>query len=265
MFKLTDVAKHLLIINVVVFLLAQVINLDMLMLYYPSAAQFKPFQIITYGFMHSGIQHILFNMLGLVMMGSILEQVWGGRRFFIFYMICLVCAGLCYTGYHYYEFGKVENALALLNASPSYDAWNQLVATLDTKFLAMLQFSNNQNSTDVFNTFSKSFIDGDFTRLPEVSSMVNSILETQKGIPMLGASGAVYGLLLAVGAVAPEATFILFPIPIPVKAKYMIPLALLAEYYFAMSNQKGDNVAHVAHIAGAMVGAIVLIIWYRKS
>ena len=267
MIRLTYICKILLIINVVVFLAAQLPmlhQLQPLMLYSFGSTKFLPFQVVTYAFMHGGFMHILFNMLGLVMIGGMLENLWGPKRFLIYYMTCAVLSGLFYMGYNYYNYHQVELALNAFNASPSYDGLNKLVDSIGSKFLNLLTMDDGTNLSGLIDKFRGEFIDGNYESANQVSKVITEVMTFQKDTPMVGASGAIYGLMIAIGAMMPDTEFFIMPIPIPIKAKYLIPAALIGEYFFSTNAQPGDNVAHVAHIGGAICGAIVLLFWYRK-
>ncbi len=267
MFRLTYICKNLLVLNVIVFLAAQLPmlnHLDPLMLYSFGSAKFMPYQMVTYAFMHGGFMHILFNMLGLVMIGGMLEMVWGPKRFLIYYMTCAVLSALFYMGYNYYNYHQVEMALDIFNASPSYEGFNKLVDSIGPKFLNTLKMTTGPNLSSVLDTYRGEFIDGNFESAKEASDVLKKVLMFQKDTPMVGASGAIYGLMIALGAMMPETEFSEMLLPIPIKVKYLIPAALIAEYYLTTNAQPGDNVAHIAHIGGALCGAIVLLYWYRK-
>jgi membrane associated rhomboid family serine protease len=254
MIRLTEVCKHLLIINVALFLLSQVIDLSILRLYCPSSEHFQPFQVVTYGFMHSGLSHIFFNMLGLVMIGGSLEELLGPKRFLALYLSCLIFSGIAYEAVHLYEFNKIESALNALSAAPSYDLWNQLIATLPKGI-----------NPEFVNQFSKMFIDNNFVALPQLKLGINELLGQLNQSTLVGASGAIFGLIIGIGALMPEADFYIFPIPVAVKAKYLIPISIVAEYFLLTTNNPNDSTAHLAHIAGSVLGGVIMVMWFKTS
>ncbi|MFD1258521.1 rhomboid family intramembrane serine protease [Mucilaginibacter terrae] len=223
--NLTPVVKNLLIINVIFFiatfaLQSSGINLvKWLSAFYPASPFFKPWQIITYMFMHANIGHIFSNMLGLLFMGPIIEQTFGSKRFFNYYF---------FTGIGALALHFVVQAIELHQATGL--------------------FYINADTFDPQNQ--------------QQFQVVRSILTE----PILGASGAVFGVLMAIFLLYPDLEFILFPIPIPVKVKYFVPVYVLYELFSGVMPTQGDSVAHFAHLGGALFGFILIKIWgYKKS
>lgn len=225
--NLTPVVKNLLIINVIFYIATWVLNssgiVDLvrwLPAFYPASPYFKPWQIITYMFMHSpaNIGHIFSNMLGLLFMGPIVEQTFGSKRFFNYYF---------FTGIGALVLHFVVQAIELHQATGAF-------------------YIN-------VNTFEP--------QSQQQFQLVQSILTE----PILGASGAVFGVLMAIFLFYPDLEFILFPIPIPVKVKYFVPVYVLYELFSGVMPTQGDSVAHFAHLGGALFGFILIKIWgYKK-
>jgi len=227
-----NVTKNLLIINVLFFLATVVMEargMDLvrtLGLYYPSSQYFAPYQIATHFFMHGGFSHILFNMFGLVIMGSHLERYWGEKRFLIFYFVTALGAAFLHTavlGFEIYqETGELFPVLTIENFEGG-------MVYFDTQLL--------QGAEKVVSTYM---------------------------IPTVGASGAIYGLILAFGYLFPNTEFMLY-FAIPVKAKWLaVGLAVYA-LYSGYQNSAGDSVAHFAHLGGMLFGFILIKIWQRNS
>lgn len=211
--------KNLLIINGLVFLaqitIGKQINIEnTFALHTWQSPLFKPWQFFTHMFMHGDFSHILSNMFALWMFGSILENVWGPKRFLIFYIVCGLGAALCHMGVLYYQ---TEQAINLFNAA-TYE--NQLIQREDI-----------------------------IIRLREAT---------------LGASGAVFGCLAAFGYLFPN-TFIYIYFMIPLKAKWFVMIYAGFELFQAVQNSAGDNVAHVAHLGGALVGIILVYFWNKTN
>ena len=185
------VIKNLLIINTLMFLATVTLD-DTLGLYeklalFPIRSElFKPYQLITYMFMHGGWWHLIFNMFVLWMFGAQLENFWGPKRFLIFYLICGVAAGVC-----------------------------ELIFT------------------------------------PNGSAVV--------------ASGAIMGVFAAFGYLFPNNLLIFFPIPIPIKAKWAVIGLMALDLFGGVSNNPSDNVAHFAHLGGAVTGIILVWIWNKSN
>jgi membrane associated rhomboid family serine protease len=215
------IIKNLLIINGLVFLAQmafehnQVFSIDNFFALHDVRSQFfKPHQLVTYMFLHGGFGHIFLNMLALWMFGSNLENVWGPKRFLIFYMACGIGAGLLHLGVLYYENIRVINI------------FNQLLPEQQQELL------NSDNYR----------------------------LDT----PTVGASGAVFGCLAAFGYLFPNSLIYVYAL-IPIKAKWFVLIYGGFELIAAMQNSAGDNVAHWAHLGGAIVGFVLVYIWNKTN
>lgn len=220
---LPPVVKNLLILNGLVFLATAAFpGLDMkLGMYFPTAPDFQPYQIVTHMFTHGSIGHIFFNMFSLWMFGAVLENVWGPKRFLQFYLI----AG----------FGAAALHLAV-NAWQLYD----VVGTLNPDvILTETQISGNYS--------------------PAQLSKIASCYE-----PIVGASGAIYGLLVAFGMLFPNTLLYIYFI-MPVKAKYIVIIMIALDLYSVYINSPTDNIAHFAHLGGALMGFIMIKVWSRNS
>lgn len=230
------VTKNLIIINLLVYLAGALfprfgIILDnKLALHMFIAPGFNPVQLITYMFLHGGFIHILFNMFTLWMFGRILEQVWGSKRFFVFYMICGIGAGLVQefvwelTWRHEYISG-----IAGLNGL-TYDHMSQIV--------------------------NDAMANGDKQFLSAIDAFKNSMIT-------VGASGAIFGLLLGFAMTFPDMPLYLFFIPVPIKAKYMVIGYAVIEFFLGIGG--GGTIAHFAHLGGMLFGLILLLYWKHKG
>lgn len=213
------VTKNLLIINVLCYLglLAlgeHGVNLNSLLgLHFFVADNFMPYQLLTYMFMHSNLEHIFFNMFAVWMFGRIIEQVLGSKRFLFYYLACGVGAGLVQELVQWIHYINLEHTdVARMG--------NELI---HGKYVVQQGMAV---SIDMWNT--------------------------------VGASGAVYGILLAFGMIFPNEKMFIFPIPVPIKAKIFVIGYALIELFMTRSN---DGVAHYAHLGGMLVGLIILLIW----
>ncbi|TVR79802.1 MAG: rhomboid family intramembrane serine protease [Saprospirales bacterium] len=219
MYRVTDVVKHLLLINIVVFigtifLMGDPSGLAMnqlvggqatdfsgwarfqLAMFYPTSEFFRPFQIVTHMFMHASFGHLFFNMFALFMFGPPLEALWGPRRFLFFYF---------FTGF---------GAMLL----------HLFVKFLEMQFFGAPMFEIN--------------------------------------IPMLGASGAIFGLLLGFGLMFPESKIMLIIPPIPIKAKYFVLIIAGLELFLGLSRMS-SGIAHFAHLGGALFGFFLIFYWRK--
>ena len=227
------VVKNLILINIVMYLgmiaVNSVFQVDLnreLGLYFFKSPFFKPFQIITHMFMHGSMGHIFFNMFALWMFGKVLEQVWGSRRFLIYYFVTGLGAAFLHMLVYYIEYASI-----LKQVSETYQIDNFTPAIID----------------ELYNT-------GDPLARKAAISMI---------VPTVGASGAVFGLLLAFGMLFPNTQLILLFPPIPIKAKYFVIGYGLLELYLGIT-QPGSNIAHFAHLGGMLFGFILIKSWKNK-
>lgn len=233
--KLTEAIKHLIIINVIFFIASQLYGdqlLQWLALYFPENDNFQLWQIVTHMFMHGGLMHIAFNMYGLWAFGSPLERAWGKNKFLFFYFSAGFGAALLHIASNYYFFNDGLNALVEAGVSKS-DILNTL--------------SNRDMNRQWYEITSRASVD----------NMLSSYFS-----PAVGASGAVYGILVAFAFMFPNAELMMIFLPIPIKAKYFVPLIILGDLIFGVTNT-GTGIAHFAHIGGALIGFIMM--WYWKK
>lgn len=227
------VVKNLIIINVILYLgnlvVRQAFHADLnptLGLYFFKSPLFEPFQLITHMFMHGSLGHIFFNMFALWMFGKVLEQVWGSRRFFIYYMVTGLGAMMLHT-----------LVLALeLNPLISY-----IRETYEIDKITPEVLDNLYNMGD-----------------PVARELAVGLLT-----PTIGASGAVFGVLLAFGMLFPNTQLMLLFPPIPIKAKYFVIGYGLIELYLGIM-QPGSNVAHFAHLGGMLFGFFMIKLWNKN-
>ncbi|MFP4041214.1 MAG: rhomboid family intramembrane serine protease [Bacteroidales bacterium] len=226
------VVKNLIIINVLMLLAGFTaehvfhIRLNYILgMYYPGSEQFEPYQLITHIFMHGGLAHLFFNMFALWMFGRVLENVWGHKRFFIYFFVTALGA-------------------AFLHMLVNHIQIQSLLAQMDPENISTVM-------TEGFDTIrqGKNFSDPQMGRL---NLMIN--------IPTVGASGAVFGVLLAFGMLFPNTQLLLIFPPIPIKAKYFVIFYGVLELWLGIT-QPGSNVAHFAHLGGMIFGFILLKLW----
>ena len=230
------VVKNLILINIIMLIAtytaAGVFNIDLnaaLGLYYPKSDSFRPYQIISHMFMHGGLAHLFFNMFALFMFGRVLESVWGPKRFFIYYFVSGLGAALTHEAVIGIQYAK-------------------LAAGLDPQQLQMVI----ERGGDIIRS-GRMFTDPGLQQL-------NVILNT----PTVGASGAVFGILLAFGVLFPNTQLMLLFPPIPIKAKWLVIGYGALELYLAIT-QPGSNIAHAAHLGGMIFGYILIRIWKKTT
>ena len=236
--SLPPVTKNLMIINAIFWLATIVlpkVNIDlvkMLALYYPASGNFNPIQLVSYMFMHDthSIAHVFFNMFAVYMFGRVLEQVWGSKRFLIYYMITGIGAGLINILVAYVRIKSIESGIA-----------PDLIA-------------------EVYREGTRVFSEGMNYREP-VLAQLNTLIN----VPTVGASGAVFGILLAFGVLFPNVPLYIMFIPVPIKAKYFVVGYGLIELFLGFADFSGDNVAHFAHLGGMLFGFILIHYWKKKD
>ncbi|MEO8772483.1 MAG: rhomboid family intramembrane serine protease [Ferruginibacter sp.] len=216
--RTTPIVLNLIIINVLAFFAQAAfgglnavskVN-DLFALHHYKSDEFRPYQLVTHMFMHGSFTHILFNMFGLWMFGTIIERAWGPKRFLIFYLICGVAAGLAQMGSYAFDFWQIDHT------------------AIGPELMAQYQSALRINCT-------------------------------------VGASGAIMGVLAAYGYLFPNTELFIMFIPVPVKAKWAILGLIAIDLFSGVAGSAGDNVAHFAHIGGALVGFLIVLYWNKTN
>ena len=212
--RIPPVVKNLIIINAIMFAATYIIGsnymYEKLALFFFESPLFKPYQLITHMFMHGDIWHILFNMYSLFIFGCVLEHVWGGKKFLLFYLVTGIGAALIHSGVMYLEAISLQNALEAGNIAANIE-------------------------------------------LPQLYTT-----------PTVGASGAIYGLLLAYGMLFPNNVMqLIFP-PVALKAKYFVLIFGALELLLGITNS-GGSIAHFAHLGGMIFGYFLIMYWKKQN
>ena len=224
--ELPEIIKNLLIINGLLFLAT--ISLEsygidltrLLGLHQFQSEDFMPHQLITHFFMHGNFTHLFFNMFALWMFGKILENVWGAKRFLIYYITTALGAAALHLAVSQYQIYELSNEVPNLIELAKKGLYNP----------------SNENSL-------------------RLTQLVTT--------PTVGASGAVFGILLAFGMLFPN-TLLYIYFAIPIKAKYFVMIYGALELYLGLSNNPADNVAHFAHLGGMLFGFLLLKYWQKN-
>jgi membrane associated rhomboid family serine protease len=228
--NLTPAVKNIIIINVLIYLACFVVPglNDALTGYYFASPNFRPWQIVTHMFMHSqyDFTHIFFNMYALYLFGTALENYWGTKKFVIYYMTCGVGAFFLHMGVSYFEIQKMMQVLS------DKEIYQVMITGLEEGRSYKVQ-------------------------MVELYSAINT--------GVVGASGAVFGVLLGFGMLFPNTELMLLFPPIPLKAKYFVMIYGAIEFFLAMRQTTGDNVAHYAHLGGMLFGYLLLKYWQKNS
>ena len=266
---LPPVIKNLLIINTLAFLgyisLASVLHIDLndiLGMHYMGSEKFKPYQLITYMFMHGSFGHLFFNMFALWMFGKTLENYWGAKRFLIYYFITGFGAALTHYAIVYFEISPVISAIDTFLANPNTADFKIF---MESSNFQIVSYDIKNNYSQFLSTYNGVVGDNPAKALQQAIFFINQYRADYLNAPLIvGASGAVFGLLLAFGMTWPNSVIYLY-FAIPIKTKYFVIIYGAIELYSGLSSGQGDNVAHFAHLGGMLFGIIMILMWRRTS
>lgn len=265
---LPPVVKNLLIINGLFFLatlaLGNSMGIDLykiLGLHFPGASDFAPYQFITYMFMHGDFTHIFFNMFALWMFGNVLENVWGPKRFIIYYLVTGLGAALLHYAVLYWQIWPTLQAVNAVLNNPDHQAIRAFLES-DNFRIASQEINNNYR---IFLTEYNSLIGSAPNQaLVAAINFLNQYKVDFMNAPVVvGASGAVFGILLAFGMLFPNSIIYLF-FAIPIKAKYFVMIYGALELYSGIT-QSGSNIAHFAHLGGMIFGFFLIRYWKSQG
>jgi len=263
--RLTPIVKSLLLINFALFIISYFVRIntgidliDFLGLHYIFSDRFLPFQIVTFPFMHAYFEqgglyfwHIFGNMFGLFIFGPILERFWGPKKFVAFYLITGIGSGLIFSAVEFIEIRPLQKQAEVYADNPNSEDFTSFV--IENKIYQFHEFAD-QYSDDPDN--------------PEFANksreLVTAVYQAKSNIPLVGASGALFGILLAFAMLFPNTELFLLFLPIPIKAKYFVLFYGLYEAYALFQSSPSDNVAHLAHLGGMLIGFILLRIWQNQ-
>jgi len=249
--QLPEIVKNLLIINGLFFLakmtLASKIDMDKLFALHPfQSPDFEPYQLITHMFMHGDFTHLFFNMFAIWMFGKVLENVWGGKRFLIYYIVTGLGAMILYSIVQQIQISVLEAKMTIeqiqhVASDKGYDCYKKIVEL--------------SKSGKGLNEYGYSFYGIKSAEMKGLLSLYYS--------PVLGASGALFGILLGFGMLFPNTLLYLY-FAIPVKAKYFVIGYGVLELFLSIMNAN-DGVAHFAHLGGMLFGFILLKYWQKNN
>ena len=213
--NITLVIRNIIIINAFMLILTMINREFMLQrfaLFYPASPFFKPWQIVSHIFMHGNFGHLLFNMYALWMFGSVLEQLWGPKKFLLYYLVTGLGAAALHMGVQWIEASSLVSKI-------------------------------NENGVEAMQA------------LTRYRMLMNT--------PTVGASGAVYGILLAYGMLFPNNELRIIFLPIALKAKYFVIIFAVIELVLGLVG--GGNIAHFAHLGGMIFGFILVRYWRKRN
>ena len=238
--RMTETVKVLLIINVIFFIGSQLIGevaYEYFALWFIKHPNFQFWQIISHMFMHGGFMHILFNMYALWAFGSPIEQMLGQKRFIFFYFSAGLGAALLHTLVNFYGY--------------------------QSGIQEMMEAGMNMSQIDNF------FYSGEYPKSILENISMDKLQNTYAAFsnPAVGASGAIYGILVAFGMMFPNVELFLLFVPVPIKAKYFIPALIVLDLFSGVTGYSifGGSIAHFAHVGGALFGFIMMYYWKRNQ
>ena len=238
-FSTASVVWNIIIINVLCLIATTVLRSrsgielnDTLGLHFVLSEKFRVYQFFTYMFMHAGVEHILFNMFAVYMFGRLFEMFWGGKKFLFYYLVAGLGAAIVQQTVWYIDYCSIASHIADMPAVMSH------ISTEGAKALA-----ESLNYSD------------------EYMGRLNILMN----IPTVGASGAVFGILIAFGYMFPKEKLYMFFLPIPIPARVFVIVYGLIELFAGVANFSWDNVAHFAHLGGLLFGLILLLIWKKRG
>lgn len=230
LYRIPRITRYILLINIAFFVITfilKVFNIDVIeyLAVFPIQSPFfRPYQVVTHMFMHGGFAHLFFNMFALYMFGIVLENIWGEKRFLIYYFVCGIGAVAVNMLVQYFQLQHLGLEAVTAVGSEYYISFKSVADKINAE-------------------------------------SINAILRT----PTVGASGAVYGLLLAFAIYFPNAPMYIMFIPIPIKAKWLIIGFFIIELSLGIFNGSNDNIAHFAHLGGMLFGLIFIFLWKKKN
>ena len=238
-FSTASVVWNIIIINVLCLIATTVLRSrsgielnDTLGLHFVLSEKFRVYQFFTYMFMHAGVEHILFNMFAVYMFGRLFEMFWGGKKFLFYYLVAGLGAAIVQQTVWYIDYCSIASHIADMPAVMRH------ISTEGAKALA-----ESLNYSD------------------EYMGRLNILMN----IPTVGASGAVFGILLAFGYMFPKEKLYMFFLPIPIPARVFVIVYGLIELFAGVANFSWDNVAHFAHLGGLLFGLVLLLIWKKRG
>ena len=235
--NIPPITRNIIIINVVVFILTYLLQSDMmyrnLAAFYPFSPLFKSWQVITHMFMHGSLMHILFNMMTLFSFGPVLEQVLGDKKYLILYFVSGLGAFFLFNLWNFVEVEQIKNSLEAFG----FDL-NSYMSGEDVSFKGSSEAVVQQR---------------------DLLSQLQNIIT----VPMVGASGAIFGVIAAFATLYPDSKIMLMFIPVPIKVKYILPIVIVVSVYLGLTGNAG-GIAHLAHVGGALVGFILAMIWKKQ-
>ena len=261
---LPPVVKNLLIINGLFFLATVSFEsafgidlVNLLGLHYFQSDMFSPYQFVSYMFLHGSISHVVMNMFALWMFGYLLENVWGSKRFLTYYVVTGIGAGIIQTFVQWLDISSVQAAANAYAANPTLDGFIGFVRHHYPRYYEAEGTLQGFISEWTLAKNSPGYVS-------QSLEYINQLVKLQMDVPTVGASGAVFGILLAFGMMFPNMLVYIYFL-FPIKAKWIVIIYGALELFSGISNNPNDNVAHFAHLGGMIFGFFLIIYWKKKT
>ncbi len=265
---LPPVVKNLLIINGLFFLATIAldnsfgINLYKIFgLHFVGATDFSPYQFLTYMFMHGSFSHLFFNMFALWMFGNMIENYWGPRRFLFYYLATGFGAAIIHYLVVYLQMQPTLQIMDALIAQPNNEGIVSFLSSSNFKVISHEIANNFELFRQEYNLLLNT--DPQMALTSATAFLSQYRIDFLNGHLVVGASGSVFGILLAFGMIFPNALIYLF-FAIPIRAKYLVILYGLLELIAGIADRPGSNIAHFAHLGGMIFGLILILYWRKK-
>jgi membrane associated rhomboid family serine protease len=261
---MSPAVRQLAIVNAIVFVASLFLEQTtaLFALYYPTVSEFQPYQLVTYMFTHANLPHFFFNMFALVSLGTLVESRTGTPQMFVMYFLCGWGAIAAHWGLHWWQSaGVIQMAQDFLSA-PAADGFDLFVSKyidgqsynkefIDRAHTINMAWAKSEQHQEVFSL--------------QAADMVSQVLEYQRTPPpVVGASGSVYGILMAFAMLFPKLKLSFMFIPIGIEARFMVPLLMVMELFLANAQFAWDNIGHYAHLGGAITGMLIILLIYRR-
>lgn len=234
---LPPITRNIIILNVIVFGVFYLLNSQALYMkfaaFYPFSPYFRSWQVVTHMFMHGGLMHILFNMFTLYSFGPVLERILGEKKYVILYFVSGLGAFFLFNLWNFMEVQQIQTSLE----SFGFDLNGYLSGE-------SVSFKGNAEA------------------IAMQQGLVNN-LQSILTVPMVGASGAIFGVIAAFATLFPDAEIGIMFIPIPVKVKYVLPVIIVGSIFLGVTGNVG-GIAHLAHVGGALVGFLLAMYWKKN-
>lgn len=257
MMRITPMVKNILIINFGIFIIQALFSLpldNILGLRVIFSDEFKPYQFLTYMWVHGDFRHVFYNMLMLFFMAPLLEHFWGSKRFLIFYLACGIGAGVLYGTADVIEKWGLKQDTEAFQTNPNPESFSIYIAEHKSPYYnvsRLVDFSDEYFKNENVSGYKQ-----------QAMEIVEGIYTSMTNVPMIGASGAIYGLLMAMFLLFPN-TQVLLMFMFPVKLKYVVMAMTVFEVYSEINRTTGDNVAHLAHLSGMLIAFVLVRVWQK--